>query len=463
MHPQSQHLEYKSEHTDTLERVVVGFLNSREGGRILIGVDDAGTILGLADPDGDQLKIKDRLKQNIQPSCLGLFDVLTEESEGKTWIKLLVASGSEKPYYLRKQGMSPRGCFLRIGSAIEPMPERQIEALFAKRTRNSISRIVSPRQDLKFSQLKIYYEATGREPNAQFLRNLELFTEDDRLNYAAYLLADINNTSIKVAKYAGKDRVELIENEEYGNCCLVKATKQVLDKLDLENRTLTRITSKERQETRLFDPVALREAVINAIIHNDYSYEGVPKFELFSDRLEITSTGSIPQGMRESEFFEGYSILRNKELMRIFRDLEMVEYLGSGMPRILRTYPKECFRLTENFTRMIFPFAASEAAPQVTPQVRTLLEAIITEHTREELQAALDLTDREHFRKSYLIPALEAGLIERTIPENPTADCRNTDSRQKDNPSFSIENPKIYHLLHLISPLSYFRFLITMS
>jgi predicted HTH transcriptional regulator len=125
--------------------------------------------------------------------------------------------------------------------------------------------------------------------------------------------------------------------------------------------------------------------------------------------------------MSESEFFEGYSIPRNKELMRIFRDLDMVEYLGSSMPRILRTYPKECFRLTENFTRMIFPFAASETSPQVTPQVRTLLEAIITEHTREELQAVLDLTDREHFRKSYLIPALEAGLIERTIPEKPNS------------------------------------------
>jgi predicted HTH transcriptional regulator len=162
VHTESQHLEYKRELTDALEREVVGFLNSREGGRILIGVDDGGRILGLADPDGDQLKIKDRLKQNIQPSCLGLFDVLIEESKGKTWIKLLVASGSEKPYYLRKQGMSPRGCFLRIGSATEPMPERQIEALFAKRTRNSISRIVSPGQDLKFSQLKIYYEATGR-------------------------------------------------------------------------------------------------------------------------------------------------------------------------------------------------------------------------------------------------------------------------------------------------------------
>jgi ATP-dependent DNA helicase RecG len=71
---ESQHLEYKRELTDQLERAVVGFLNSRDGGRILIKVGDDGEVLGLEDADGDQLKVKDRLKQNIQPSCMGLFD-----------------------------------------------------------------------------------------------------------------------------------------------------------------------------------------------------------------------------------------------------------------------------------------------------------------------------------------------------------------------------------------------------
>ena len=77
-------------------------------------IDDSGTICGLADADGDQLKIKARLRNNIQPSCLGLFDLVLEMAEGKTGSNLIVASGSEKPYYLRKQGMGPRGCFLRV-------------------------------------------------------------------------------------------------------------------------------------------------------------------------------------------------------------------------------------------------------------------------------------------------------------------------------------------------------------
>lgn len=70
---ESQHLEIKRELTEGLERTVVGFLNSRDGGRILIGVEDDGTVRGLENADADQLKVKDRLKQNIEPSCMGLF------------------------------------------------------------------------------------------------------------------------------------------------------------------------------------------------------------------------------------------------------------------------------------------------------------------------------------------------------------------------------------------------------
>ena len=64
------------------------------------------------------------------------------------------------------------------------------------------------------------------------------------------------------------DKVDLIENEEYGYCSLIKATKNVLDKLKIENITLTKVTSTTRIEKNLVDPVALREAVINAIVHN---------------------------------------------------------------------------------------------------------------------------------------------------------------------------------------------------
>ena len=172
--------------------------------------------------------------------------------------------------------------------------------------------------------------------------------------------------AIKVAKYSGTERVYLVENNEYGHCLLVKATKRVLDKLELENKTFTKITSKERIDKRLQNAIALREAIINAIIHNDYTREIPPKFEIFSDRVEITSYGGLFEGITIEDFFEGLSLPRNKELMRVYKGLGMVDQLGSGVPRILQAYSKACFNFFENYLRMTFP-ASEKASTQVIP------------------------------------------------------------------------------------------------
>jgi predicted HTH transcriptional regulator len=135
---ESNRIEYKRELNESLEKSAVAFLNYRDGGVIYIGIDDAQTVVGVSDADGLQLTIKDRLKNNILPSCLGLFDVIHERRGGKDIIKITLASGTEKPYYLKKFGMSEKGCYVRVGSASEPMTIRMIEDLFARRTRNSL-------------------------------------------------------------------------------------------------------------------------------------------------------------------------------------------------------------------------------------------------------------------------------------------------------------------------------------
>lgn len=398
--PETHRVEYKRELTPELdlEKEVIAFLNTPEGGFIYIGIDKVGQRVGVADVDGDMLKVKDRIKNNITPSAMGLFDLVEEEGPpGVHCIKLIVASGSEKPYAKKKYGLSEKGCFLRIGTAAEPMPAAMIEKLFATRTRNSIGKIKAHRQALSFEQLRIYYDEKRKPLNKQFKTNLELTTEDGALNYAAYLLADENGTSIKVAKYRGKDRIHLIESNEYGYCSLIKATKSVLDKLDLENKTASTITAKERIDVRLWRPIALREAVINAIVHNDYTREVPPKFEIFADRIELTSACALPEGLTQAEFFEGYSLPRNKELMRVFRDLEMVEHLGSGLPRITEFYGPDCFRFTENFLRITFPasrlvYADEERAPvagQATEQVESRPESRPESQLESRLESRL--------------------------------------------------------------------------
>ncbi len=348
--------EFKVKVTDKLENEVISFLNTN-GGNIFIGVNDKGKVVGIkGNVDFLQRTIKDRLKDNIMPSIVGLYDVVLKSQEDKKYIQIVIARGNERPYYLKGMGMTPDSCFIRVGSSIQNMPSDMISNEFSKRTRNSLRNIVSPKQDLTFSQLKIYYEEKGFKINDNFLKQLNFYTEDNKFNYIAYLFSDNNTISILFGKYSGTNAVDLIENEDYGCCSLIKATKSILTKLEIENKTFTKITYPERKEIQLFDYEAVREAVINAIVHNDWSKEYAPKFELFQDKLVISSNGGIQEGVTKDEFLQGFSLPKNKELMKVFRDLELVEQMGTGIIRILESYDKNSFEFFPNFIRVSFPF-----------------------------------------------------------------------------------------------------------
>ena len=180
-------------------------------------------------------------------------------------------------------------------------------------------------------------------------------------------------------------------------CSLIKAAKSVLNRLEIENRTLTKITSKERIEKKLVDPIALREAVINAIVHNDYSREVPPVFEIFSDRIQITSYGGLPTGLSEEDFFDCRSMSRNRELMRIFKDIDLVEQLGSGMSRILKSYDKSAFKLTDHFVVVTFMFNEIKENPLKTDATPNDTTVKTTEKTTKKT------TKKTIKIKSYLI------------------------------------------------------------
>lgn len=203
----------------------------------------------------------------------------------------------------------------------------------------TLSTVVAPRQDLTFTQLRIYYEENGFDTSGEyFYRNLGMYTTDGKLNYFAMLLSDQSDVTIKVARFKGTDKVEIITNKEFGYCCILKSVYNVLDYLDNFNMPAVKITYPKRVEKYLIDKTALREAVINAIVHNDYVRGGSPLFEIYDDRINIVSYGGLVGGLTEEEFFSGCSMPRNRELMRVFRDMELVENFGSGMHRILQAY-----------------------------------------------------------------------------------------------------------------------------
>lgn len=414
--------EFKVKLTDKFEEEVISFLNTN-GGNIYIGINDKGDVVGINGKiDLLQRTIKDRIKDNIMPSTLGLYDVVTLEENGKKYIKVIIAHGSDGPYYIKGMGMTPDSCFIRVGSSIQSMPYDMINNRVNKRTRTSLRNIVSPKQNLTFSQLKIYYEEKGFNINNNFLKQLDLYTDDGKYNYNAYLLADNNTVSIKFGKYAGTNAVDLIENEDFGNCSIVKATKNILNKIEIENKIFTKIEYPERKEIKMYDFSAVREAVVNAIVHNDWSNEYAPKFEMFSDRLVISSNGGIQDSTTKEEFLEGFSLPKNKELMKVFNDLDLVEQMGTGIIRILQSYNKESFEFFPNFIRVTFPFNENKFKltknkiqnSNITETQNNIIKLMLDSPTitQETLARLLDVNIRTVQRNIKIL--MDMGLVERT-------------------------------------------------
>jgi len=276
------------------------------------------------------------------------------------------------------------------------MTEQMIEEQLSIRQQINLQTMASPRQNLTFKQLCIHYEEKNLEPTQQFIESLDLRQSNGNFNYAAYLLADDNGTSVKVAVYAGVDKVDLIETREYGNRCLITATQRLLDRLDSENRTFAKVTSTNRVEKERVNSIAMREAMINAIVDNDYT-KGVPLVELFSDKIVITSCGGLVEGLTKNDFFKCRSMPRNRELMRVFRDMELVEQIGSGMSRILKVYDPSIFELTPSFTVVTFPYegALLPKNDKINGSAKTILD-IIKENPTVTIADIIDLTGKSY-------------------------------------------------------------------
>src|SRR5690554_6668304 len=153
-------------------------------------------------------------------------------------------------------------------------------------------------------------------------------------------------------------------------------------------------------------------------MNNDYTRELAPKIEFFDDRIEITSYGSLPEGLSKEDFFTGVSIPRNKELMRIYRDLEMVEQLGSGLPRILQIYGEECFYFSDSYTRMSFPVTEkANNAGGLNGGLNELEELLILieKKTGVQLKEILNLKKEVSQRtiERQIAQLIEKGLVER--------------------------------------------------
>ncbi|MBR6060998.1 MAG: HTH domain-containing protein [Spirochaetales bacterium] len=215
--------------------------------------------------------------------------------------------------------------------------------------------------DLYYNYIKKYGRSSQRGftiNEKTFAENFHLLTRAGSYNKMAELLADKNEVSIKVVRFKGKSKSDGIAmRNEYGEKCLVVAMKQAYDYCaDVINETHTSFTNGIRNDMPLFDRDAFREVWFNACLHNNWADGTPPAIYIYTDRMEIISTGGLPQNLSKDDFFRGVSKPVNEELAKLFIRLDLVEQTGYGIPLVTNRYGKTVFEFLDFFLRVKIPF-----------------------------------------------------------------------------------------------------------
>lgn len=354
---ESETTELKRSLNKDFAKEVVAFLNTRDG-LIYIGVSDDGAVVGVESVESTMRQVRDIIRDQILPFTDGLCEIgsLLEGDRPVVFVKIRKGT---KLYYVKKEGRSSSGCFFRDGTSSVPMREEEIE----RRLRASLSgddllkEARASYAPLSFRQLKSFYLEAGYTLGEEtFAENLGLLTGDGGYNKLAELLADKNRVGFIYAAFNGKDKSSMRETVDFGNQCLLLSVDKLMARLEAENRGITSFSTTVRHTRALFDLECAKEAVYNALAHNDYLSGGVPSVYLYEDRVEVLSYGGLPFGQTKENFFRGVSKPRSESLTRILRDLGYAERTGHGVPSIIAQYGREAFEIEDSFVLVTIPF-----------------------------------------------------------------------------------------------------------
>ena len=349
--------ELKERISDTLPKEIESFLNT-DGGTIYIGIDDAGTPVGVNNLDKQLRTISDIISDQIEPNAIDCARPEVELIDDKMIIKIVIKKGYASLYCIKKYGFSSTGCHYRVGTTCKSMTLEMIKQRFEQGFSGAdmMVRRESYCQNMSFGKFKMLLLENGYHiEESSFERNFKLRTNDGAYNYLAELLSDENSIPFISAKFKGKTKATFSERSDYGNQRIILAYENMKERLKLENICKTITNPRPRRDIYLFDMDAVNEALVNSIIHNDYRITD-PQVAFFDDRLEIISHGGLPNGLTKEEFFNGVSKPRNEQLMNIFSRLGIVEHTGHGIPVIVEKYGRSVFEICSSYIRVIIPF-----------------------------------------------------------------------------------------------------------
>ena len=425
---ESNKIEFISKYTVQIIKEIVSFLNA-DGGKIYIGVNDDGSVCGAQKIDEILRNISDVVTMQIEPSAIEDVKPELEFLEGLPVVVINVKKGILPLYCIKNHGFSSNGCLIRIGSSCRSMSESQINERYKLRFFDDDIIVSSSTnlESLSFFTLKNSYLEVGLRLNDDsFETNLKLINSRGKYNIMAELLSDNNRFSLIFVKFNGLNKASISQRSDYGDKSIIFGYRQLMNRIASENICLSNTTVRPRIDTYLFDYDSVNEAIVNAIVHNDWSITE-PQVSFFRDRIEILSHGGLPHNLSIEEFYRGISKPRNIRLMKIFSDLDIVDHTGHGVPIIIEKYGKEAFEINDNHIIVTIPFdkqvmesinvganVGQNVDVNINDTERKIIEMLINDPTLTAEKISIKIEKSKRTAERYLKALQEKGIILRT-------------------------------------------------
>jgi ATP-dependent DNA helicase RecG len=205
--------------------------------------------------------------------------------------------------------------------------------------------IRSLNQDLTFKATKQFFETENVPFGLNQQKSLRLQTTDGMYTNLGLLLSDQSVHTVKLALFEGLEKEIFKDRQEFSGS-LLKQLEDAYTFLDMYNHNHAKVKGLYRDDQRDYPEDALREALLNALVHRDYAFSGSTLVSIFDDRIEFISIGGLPKGVSLDDILLGISVLRNENLANIFYRLHLIEAYGTGIPKIIRSYA-DCIRKPE--------------------------------------------------------------------------------------------------------------------
>lgn len=347
---ETKHLEYKETVTNTFLKTVSAFSNY-EGGEIVFGVADDGTVKGISEPASACLDIENKINDSISPQPEYRLSVKASDNT----ICLEVKPGLNKPYLYKSKA------YKRNNTATIEVDTLEFSRLVLQGKNIKYEALSADNQDLAFSILeeKLKTHLGIERLSADVLKTLNLYSDHGGYNNAAAILADVNPfPGIDIAKF-GENISVINKRVTFDKMSIIHVFEEAINMFN-DYYQYEEITESTRKKGERIPEAAFREAIANALIHRTWDIDSQIRILMFDDRIEITSPGGLPEGISEEEYLAGKtSVLRNPILANVFYRLGIVEIFGTGVLRILQAYSenikKPIFEISENTIKVTLP------------------------------------------------------------------------------------------------------------